>query len=569
MLSGRAFVVEANREHTVEFFTHGSLDSDNHCAVETFTTNGVEYESSYEVAKMEYRVRTLTGRIDADRNEVVFQDGLRVRYSDGYARDSIVGTMVWEQLGDECELGLSKIYSGPARLFSVRTTPETILHSLIMIENDRQTGGFTLREKKTVCRRAAFATQTPGISILLIQEHESGMKDVPFRPSALSDYIASTSQRDFLYLSSQLSLFEKLAAMMRLICENSRAVLYGYLNSAANGNPYSFRSLFGPGHQILRGSAAAFVIKCSEVQVEVTSFDNCTFELPVMRVGSNRTEFLDPFSFVLSESATIHPCSEVMESSFRIGSRWICRTSGSPRACAAPEQLDITKDGALRLGEDLGSRLNNGLYSASQLSAHRLYMATYRARSPLVNKLTAAAALGLEIDGNLGLPFDTLDRHRLAALIDEWVFPSVSFLGIHTNYLFMAMCVFGILKMFVMLCFRITFLVRHRGCGTHVCGAITDFTLAVATLPFTTIMAATEAADRRLDQRLRDLNDPEPTNPGGTDQSQADPSEAGHGPKPDAPPPPGLEQVTASQVTAAIGNALRNFGREPERLDRI
>ena len=37
MLSGRAFVVEANREHTVEFFTHGSLDSDNHCSVETFT----------------------------------------------------------------------------------------------------------------------------------------------------------------------------------------------------------------------------------------------------------------------------------------------------------------------------------------------------------------------------------------------------------------------------------------------------------------------------------------------------------------------------------------------------
>jgi len=102
-----------------------------------------------------------------------------------------------------------------------------------------------------------------------------------------------------------------------------------------------------------------------------------------------------------------------------------------------------------------------------------------------------------------------------------------------------------------------------------VCGAITDFTLAIVTLPFTTIMVATAAVDRRLDQRLRDLENPEPTNSGGANQDQADSLKVGHGPDPDAPPPATLGQVTASQAMAAIGNALRNFSKEPDRVDRI
>jgi len=53
-LGGRAFPVEVNRMHMVEFFSHGALDQDNRCAVEAFTSGGIKYENSYETTRVEY-----------------------------------------------------------------------------------------------------------------------------------------------------------------------------------------------------------------------------------------------------------------------------------------------------------------------------------------------------------------------------------------------------------------------------------------------------------------------------------------------------------------------------------
>jgi len=115
--------------------------------------------------------------------------------------------------------------------------------------------------------------------------------------------------------------------------------------------------------------------------------------------------------------------------------------------------------------------------------------------------------------------------------------------------------------------FRIAILVRRRGCGTGVCGH--KFQFIIATLLSTTTTAMTAAGDRRLDQRLRELEEPDPTSSDGADQGQTDTFRVNRGPEPDAPPPPTLGQVAASQVVAAVGNALRNFSKEPDQLDRI
>ena len=569
-LAGRAFPIEVNKMHMVEFFSHGALDQNNHCATEAFTSGGIKYDNSYETTRVEYRVRRITARLDSDRDELVLIDGLRVRYSDGQASDVAYGTMSWEVAASDCETGLSKIFHGPAKLFKVDATPTSVLNALVMIDFERRTGGFTLRAVKTTCRRTVFSTQTPGLAILIVQEHERGMEEVLFRPEALSDYLAATTQRDFLYLRSQMSLFQKLAAINRLICENTRAVLFNTLNDAAHGNPYSFRSIFGRGHQILRGSAAAYVIRCAPVDVEVAPFPNCTSELPVRRNGSNRTEFLDALSFTLSGTPTIYPCSDLVESSFKIGSRWLCRSSGSPRACSPPTQLDIDVAGEITLAEDLGAQLGNGLYSAEQLSAHRLFLRTYQARSPIVSKLAAGAIMSVNEAENewLGLPFDFADRRHLSEIVSGIVDPAVELFGFHFSYIFTGVMVFAILKMIVCLMIRLYVVGKHRGFGFWMCMATFDALVAVAILPVASIYRATVLADRALDDRAgyhhREATAPtlaeDPNNDEGVGEAEQ-------------PPPrhdPAVVANAANQVTAAIARALGTFTPPPAPpIDRV
>jgi len=159
--------------------------------------------------------------------------------------------------------------------------------------------------------------------------------------------------------------------------------------------------------------------------------------------------------------------------------------------------LDIDVAGEITLAEDLGAQLGNGLYSAEQLSAHRLFLRTYQARSPIVSKLAAGAIMSVDEAESewLGLPFDLTDRRHLSELVSNIVDPAVELFGFHFSYIFTGVMVFAILKMLICLAIRLYVVGKHRGWGFWMCMATFDALVAVAILPVASIYRATVLAD--------------------------------------------------------------------------
>jgi len=232
--------------------------------------------------------------------------------------------------------------------------------------------------------------------------------------------------------------------------------------------------------------------------------------------------------------------------------------------------LDIDVAGEIALAEDLGAQLGNGLYSAEQLSAHRLFLRTYQARSPIVSKLAAGAIMSVDEAESewLGLPFDLTDRRHLSELVSNIVDPAVELFGSHFSYIFTGVMVFAILKMLICLAIRLYVVGKHRGWGFWMCMATFDALVAVAILPVASIYRATVLADRALDDRVG-YHHEEATAPAPPPNTNDD---AGTGEVERVPPrhDPAVVANAANQVTSAIARALSTFTPPPAQpIDRV
>ena len=493
---GRTFSFRKNIPKVEHFFSHGGLDQNGVCQNAAFTSaeSGKKFEGAFERVQVTIEVEDTNGRLDSISNEVQFDEGIRSGYQTGFLFDAAAGTIVWnaeEEL--PCSDTVSKVYDGPAKIHRpAETNAES--GSIVILESEatEQVGGFVLRERRTLCGHRAYTTQTDGIVIILRDPEEPPQVDVPFEPSAELRWIQQSVQRDFQYLTTNLDLFSQLSITQRLICQNERTNLRHQLSDiAGSDNPYALRTRFGPGHRLIHAAAIAYVVSCTPVNATVASFGNCTTELPVIVPGDNRTLFADPLLLTLSDIPTVIPCSDTVVSGFFIDGRWMCRTDKDPRPCPAPHRLSVSanRDG-IRTDIAFGARLGAGLYSEEQLSAHRRYVAMTNARQPVQLKMADAAASGRTPGHTLGLPLTRDDEALLDRMLHRLLSPKLTILGFTITYLFHIFCIIGIIKLAVMMLFRMYMIFRHRGCGTWIFLSVFEITTTIALLPVMSVWHA-------------------------------------------------------------------------------
>ena len=482
-----------------QYFSHGSVDQDGNCQTESFTTAGQKFERSYERVLVEYQADHLQGRLDTMADQVYFE-GIASGFTTGAIQDAAVGTIVWLTTRQECSATVSKVFEGLADVY--RTKHGGDLHAIVILHasSTGQTGGFVVRHASRLCGRETYSTQTEGVAITFGSDAGSAFPDVAFNPSLETQWVASSVQRDFLFLTTNLDLFEKLATVQNLICRNERLVLSTQLAIVAgSNNPYALRNHFGPGHRLVKASAGAYVMKCTPVEAVVARYDNCTVQLPVRLEGVNGTVFADPILMTLSHLATVIPCSGTVSSMFYVDGKWLCRTDGDPSACPPPTKLRVHSDGRIDVDEDFGSRLGDGLYSADQLAAHRRFMSMQDAREPINVKMADAAANGGSGRSSLGLPFSAQDTRQLHDMIEGVLWPHLHIFGVSATWAFHILTLVGAAKLLASFVIRLALVFKHRGCGWYIFSAIFEVTATIALLP---VMSVIEAGKTLLGHQL-------------------------------------------------------------------
>ena len=487
-----------------KWFTHGNLDSNSRCTTEDFSTNGIHYSNSYEIATLEYVVKRVDARVEELNNVIFLPDFVRAEFNKGAVVDDSIGTVVWSYRAHSCEEKLSKIYSGTAEFFGVKSTPLTVLEGLLMIRNNQtsQTAGFVIKSQKKLCGRTVYTTQTAGLYAMIIRGDESGMA-VNYNPEAYSASTQAGVQRDYLYLASSLSVQERLAAITDLICTNAEEILRTQLSLAAGENKYSLRSRIGIGKTIITASAAAYIVRCEPVRAHLVEFPNCTTELPVRPVDTNQTMFADAFTMILSRVPNVTPCSALIENQFKIGDRWLCRRSGPPHPCPPPLQLDVLVGGELDLSDAHGERLGSGLYTPDQVKAHAAYLTTIRAREAVVGKLTYASTSNLREDGQLGVPLTLEDAPQFHTMLNSVLSLELTLWGIHLSTAFMILVMAGAAKIILCMILRLMIAARLYGCSWYSFLAIFDLLLMLLLLPVKAVSSAAKQAQEELEANFK------------------------------------------------------------------
>lgn len=141
---------------------------------------------------------------------------------------------------------------------------------------------------------------------------------------------------------------------------------------AGSNNPYAFTDTFGPGVMVTKVGAVAYVHQCSLVEAMKRRFTNCSEEVPITVVGSNRKVFMDPITKIIKDVGTVVPCSLVMQRKFKLGEKWYCQVPPNLIECDDPDNLQ-SSFGKTDFTIDF-SGMENDMYSPEEKLSHKKYM---------------------------------------------------------------------------------------------------------------------------------------------------------------------------------------------------
>jgi hypothetical protein len=230
----------------------------------------------------EITIRTESARINDVEGTIRMASNLRAKVADKALIDSIEGTYVWNSPVTACPESLVTLYRGVIKVYS--NTTATLAGGLAVVDDPvkEQVAGLELSEQFLMCGSAAYKTHVKNL-ILFVHPHASMQVATGKFTSApdATDVTRLETELSFLQVRNSMALAQKLRQVKAEICANRREIAHTRLEAVAgSGNPYSFISIFGRGHLVTRAGAAAYVTKCTAVEVLPRPTDNCTAEIP-------------------------------------------------------------------------------------------------------------------------------------------------------------------------------------------------------------------------------------------------------------------------------------------------
>jgi hypothetical protein len=486
--------VKVGIKETQRYYSKGHVFHDGSCTTDSFITNKKVFTKSYEETTVDITLMEVKGKYNYDTGEVVFTNGIRVRFSDGFVMDWDVGMMAWNSVEPGCGQTISEVYQGDMELH--RRYPTNLDEAIVLVRDTNRSrfAGLQIKEMSKMCGHDVHQTQIQGLYLRLIMSSDMKMVNkYAFRSYFDAAKTDLQSQIAFLHLGSALKMHTTIESIRTAVCHVERKVLFNKLQAISSGNVYSLLDVFGHGHSVMVAGAVAYVTKGTLLQAEMREMENCTEEIPIsLPQGKGLPDlemFADPLTFVVLKFGTIVPCNQVMPVRWLIDGTWKCCYPKHQGCEYYPSQLNVTinKEVVINFGQGLGG----GLYSKEMLQQFETYQTAYYSRRAVTAKVTNAAA-GNPSRGQLGLPIDLNGMKDLSDGLSFHLVPMLWIFGESWHYVVGGLLLFGFIKTALLFFLRATIIYRQRGFGAWMFGAIMDVTFAVVRLPYSVIKQAVD-----------------------------------------------------------------------------
>ena len=479
------FTLEPGVTKTEPRITQGKVLPSGYCETEDsfVSANGETFVDSYEETLFRIEVRILTGRRDLADDMVVFPGAVRSGYGKKSLQDSELGTLVWKLEAHTCDQRLSSIYLGPAEIYPKinAATGKTQENDAIVIVREVKRGrfgGFLLRHQAKVCQRRCWITQIPQLVVCFLGPFEGPVIETTFKSGFLIDDLNQATREAFLHLDSNLQIDGQLEAISDTVCEVDRNLKLNMLADISGAsNPHAMMGTYGPGHEIVKSGAVAYVIKCVPREAVVAKFPNCSQQIPVHIEAEdsnqeNRTyhkdiQFVDPVTFNLQPIPTIVECSSLMPPRWKIKETWIC-SFPNVHECSPAETIPLRAPAySRRLDFTQGLDYQAGIFDEDQRRANYLFQRNLNSREPVLAKMTNEALKRMQ-EGNPypGMPLSHADLREVTSEVADLTMPWASIVGLSTwkviGYLIGG---FFLLNLTIGVLIRGWAVYHERGCG--------------------------------------------------------------------------------------------------------
>ena len=481
------------------YFTRGSR-KDGTCQYQkSFVTAGKIYSWSQEEYIVEITVSEVRGIADGADGHIRLNNGLRVPFRKGFARDNHEGLIVWNTTDIKCEDSVSQVYLGKAEVYHLRNQNRS--GSIIMVQNNVtfQVAGLVMQEDTTLCHAQCHDTHVDGIAVCVLQPGQAPVARRDFQPLFDAESPNLLAQIAHSKISAAMSANDRFATVQAKVCQVELKTIHNKLQAISGAdNKYALLDVLGIGHVIHTSGNVVYVSQCVEKVAATADYTNCTEEIPVS--VNNVTMFVDPFTWVLQEVPTVVPCNPIMPVKWRIEGNWYASTPhlilANEPSQLSPESGNFTKDFNFAYG------LGRGLFTKAQLTLHRLYMRQIAARRPVVNQLTIDSLASADTTGRLfGIPISVLDLEDLKMQVAFFVMPAVRLFGRAWTIISGLLLVCALISLLVSAIVRMIRMYLVRGMGWWIPAAAFSTVFAMLTLPVNILKKAT-----------RSVTDPEPFN---------------------------------------------------------
>ena len=491
----RKIAIHIGLRIAAQFFTYGSRDRDGNCRHTTFTSGGTTYVKSYEQAMVEILVQEIRGTVHYQYNEVHFDTlGIVSPLHDRVSRDSREGIIVWEPPTIECDNTVSEIYKGKA---TIRRQPKEpgYENAILMIENKgtNQYAGLVLKGTLPICDKMMYATHLgKGLAVYIMppEADQSGVH-VPIVGKQFDVETRNIqTQISYLHLDLKITFHNHWDDFREELCGLDYRTLHTRLQAISDtNNPYSLRDIFGDGHSIKRAGAVAYVTKCIPVEVDISSFPNCTQEIPIKY--RNTTQFADPITRIIKTFPQIIPCDPIHPVKWQIDGRWKDSLPGTSNS-DPPRQLNLTF-GLIDYPGRFIDGVGRGLYTDEQMEAHRIFIDSLDTRPAVMNKVTNAAVLNAREGGYLGMTLSTDELTDLSGYVQWHIFPLAYWLGDAWHYVSTLILFLGIVKIVISNLWKMIRIYKVKGCGWWMVASLFVTGTLIITYPIEIVMKAWEA----------------------------------------------------------------------------
>lgn len=505
--------------NTHQFYSHGHLNNDHTCQVDSFTRGGIYFKNSYERTELEITIARIHGNLDLATQIVVFANHLRAPYMDAVIKDDLEGTIVWAAKTPPCQETTSGVYLGNATIH-LKTNHTNLLGGIVLVEekNKSQYAGLLLVKSTSVCATHGYTTQIPGVVVVLLRALDSPIPQAMFRPQSKQDEIQAKTGMGFLHLAGNLKAAARFATVWQRLCELERSTLHNKLQAIVGAtNPYALLDTHGYGRTVIVAGAVAYVAKCPAKDATVRSYPNCTQEIPVMIDGMPK--FVDPISLVVRYHPRVLPCDDSLPVRWRIAGAWFCSSPPGQVRCQAPVQL---KPGSkLYLDDtDFTEGFGYGLFSEDQMRQHLMMMITQDSREAALNKVTDAMISSGRGSNVFGLPLTPADYNELRGRLGMDLVPMFQLFGTYWSVVFGILVALGMLKLLLGMLTRAYLLWVDRGCGWWLLTAFWQTAFLWVTFPVTLIRNTTRQVVNQLEEGLPHVPGEPRGGGGGASQSE-------------------------------------------------